>query len=190
MWSVGYVKLAAISKPAAFAACFFLTAACAENRPAPVAEISPTSTVPLGTTQDFFLNVGDRVFFSENSAELSPIATATLNKQVEWLVKYPNYRVTVEGHTDEKGDKKKNLKLADQRAQAVRGYLTTRGVAGNRIRIVSYGRDKRVATCNEISCWSQNRRVVTVLDTAAEPAVASRPAPGPARLPTYAAPRG
>ncbi len=189
MWSVGYVKLAAISKPVAFAACVLLAAACAENRSAPVAEIAPTSTVPLGTTQDFFLNVGDRVFFSENSAEISTTASATLDKQAAWLAKYPNYRITVEGHTDEKGDKKKNAKLADQRAQAVRAYLMARGIETNRIRIVAYGRDKRVATCNDISCWSQNRRVVTVLDTAAEPAVASRPTPGPARLPTYAPPR-
>jgi len=124
MWVVGYIKLAAVSKPAALAVCVFLAAACAENKPAPIAEIAPTSTVPLGTTQDFFLNVGDRVFFNENSAELSPTAIVTLDKQIAWLVKYPNYRITIEGHTDEKGDKKKNLKLADQRAQAVRSYLT------------------------------------------------------------------
>jgi len=190
MWSVGYIKLAAILKPAAIAACVFLAAACAENRPAPVAEIASASTVPLGTTQDFVLNVGDRVFFNENSTELSSTASAGLDKQADWLVKYPNYRITIEGHADEKGDKKKNMKLADQRAQAVRNYLVGKGVAANRIRIVSFGRDRRVATCNDVSCWSQNRRVVTVLDIGTDPSVVSRPVSGPARLPTYAPPRG
>jgi len=191
------VWIAGFAKPAMIAACMLFAAACAENRiePPAVAQIPPSSSVPPGTTQDYFLNVGDRIFFNENSAELSPTALATLDKQAEWLVKYANYRITIEGHSDEKGSKDKNMKLSNQRAQAVRTYLTNKGVAPARVRIVFFGREKRVATCNDMSCWSQNRRVVTVLDTAPEPVVASRarpgvppPGPGPATIPTYAPP--
>jgi peptidoglycan-associated lipoprotein len=144
--------------------------------------------VPPGTTQDFFLNVGDRVFFTDNSDELSSTATATLNKQIAWLSKYPRYRITIEGHADEKGSKRKNMKLSEQRAQAVRAYLEQHGVEPRRIRTVAYGREKRIAICNDISCWSQNRRVVTVLDTTGVPPVAVRPPPGPGNAGT--APRG
>ena len=193
--------IAGSAKPAAIAACMFLAAACAETRTEPPPpQIPPVASVPPGSTQDFFLNVGDRIFFDENTAELSPTALATLNKQGEWLVRYSNYRVTIEGHSDEKGSKEKNLKLSRQRADAVRGYLSSKGVEPPRIRVVFFGREKRVATCNDMSCWSQNRRVVTVLDTGpmAPPPVASRggrPGPGsypgappPDRMPTYVPP--
>jgi peptidoglycan-associated lipoprotein len=193
--------IAGSAKPAAIAACMFLAAACAETRTEPPApQIPPVASVPPGSTQDFFLNVGDRIFFDENTAELSPTALATLNKQGEWLVRYSNYRVTIEGHSDEKGSKEKNLKLSRQRADAVHGYLSSKGVEPPRIRVVFFGREKRVATCNDMSCWSQNRRVVTVLDTGpmAPPPVASRggrPGPGsypgappPDRMPTYVPP--
>lgn len=192
MWRIAY-----IAKPAAIVACMLL-ASCAENKPPPpVAEVAraPVPMVPPGTTQDFFLNVGDRVFFTENSTELSSTAIATLNKQIAWLSKYPRYRITIEGHADEKGSKKKNMKLSEQRAKAVRDYLESHDMAPGRIRVVSYGREKRVAICNDASCWSQNRRVVTVLDTAGGPMSGAPPlaqqpeAPSPARLPVYS-PRG
>ena len=183
------------AKPAAIAACLLLAAACAENKvEPPAAQVPPVSSVAPGSTQDFFLNVGDRVFFNENSAELTPVSLATLDKQAEWLVKYPNYRITIEGHSDEKGPKEKNTKLSNQRAQAVRGYFVAKGLEPTRMHTVFFGRERRVATCNEMSCWSQNRRVVTVLDIGPpEPAVASRARPGanpagPARMPTYVPP--
>ena len=184
--------IAGCAKPAAIAVCMFLAAACAENKVEPPAvQVPPVSSVPPGSTQDFFLNVGDRVFFNENTAELSPTALATLDKQGEWLVRYPNYRITIEGHSDEKGSKPKNMALSKQRADAVRGYLASKRVEPARVRTVFFGREKRVAVCNDISCWSQNRRVVTVLDTGPpEPVVASRARPGaaPPRMPTYAPP--
>jgi peptidoglycan-associated lipoprotein len=189
MWIVG------CAKPAAIVACMLLAAACAENKVEPPAvQVPPVASVPPGSTQDFFLNVGDRIFFNENSAELSPTSLATLDKQGEWLVRYSNYRITIEGHSDEKGSKEKNMKLSKQRADAVRGYLTAKGIEPARVRTVFFGREKRVATCNDMSCWSQNRRVVTVLDTGPPPPVASRARPGPGmapppdRMPTYAPP--
>jgi peptidoglycan-associated lipoprotein len=192
--------IAGSARPAAIVACMLLAAACAENKVEPPAvQVPPVSSVPPGSTQDFFLNVGDRIFFDENTAELSPTALATLNKQGEWLVNYSNYRITIEGHSDEKGSKEKNMKLSKQRADAVRGYLTSRGVEPQRIRVVFFGREKRVATCNDMSCWSQNRRVVTILDTGPipPPPVASRARPSlgtspgmapPDRMPTYTPP--
>jgi peptidoglycan-associated lipoprotein len=131
--------------------------------------------VPGGTVQDFFLNVGDRIFFDENIADLSPTAMATLDKQAAWLKKFQLYRITIEGHSDERGSKPANLALANRRAQAARDYLATRGVEGGRMRVVAYGRDRRVVTCNNLSCWSQNRRAVTVLHDTDSPPPPSAP---------------
>jgi peptidoglycan-associated lipoprotein len=120
-----------------------------------------------GTTQDFAVNVGDRVFFESDSTDLSPTAIATLDKQAQWLQRYPRYAVLIEGHADERGTREYNFSLSGRRAQTVRDYLTSRGIGGSRLRTVSYGKERPVAVCNDISCWSQNRRAVTVLDTGA-----------------------
>ena len=83
-----------------------------------------------------------------------------------WLSRYPRYTFLVEGHADERGTREYNFSLGARRSQVVRDYLSSRGIAGSRIRTVSYGKERPVATCNDISCWSQNRRAVTVLDGA------------------------
>lgn len=119
-----------------------------------------------GTTQDFVVNVGDRVFFETDSTDLTPTAVSTLDKQSAWLQRYPRYTFVIEGHADERGTREYNFSLSARRAQTVRDYLASRGIQGNRIRIVSYGKERPVAVCNDISCWSQNRRAVTVLDGA------------------------
>lgn len=118
---------------------------------------------PPGSQQDFVVNVGDRVFFETDSTDLTSTAQATLDKQSQWLARYTNYPVTVEGHADERGTREYNLALSARRAQVVRDYLAARGVPGNRIRTISYGKERPVAVCDDISCWSQNRRAVTVL---------------------------
>ena len=117
-----------------------------------------------GSAQDFVVNVGDRVFFESDSTELTPQSVATLDKQAEWLQRYNRYAFTVEGHADERGTREYNIALGARRAQAVRDYLTSRGVEANRMRTISYGKERPVAVCNDISCWSQNRRAVTVLN--------------------------
>ena len=150
---------------------------------APIAQVAP------GSAQDFFVNVGDRVFFNENSADLTPTATETLDKQAAWLLRYAAPTVTIEGHADEKGDRARNMAIGNRRALAVRNYLVAKGILAERIKTVSYGRERRVATCNELSCWSQNRRAVTVLDGAdpmpapamAQPAVPMTPPPAAPR---------
>jgi peptidoglycan-associated lipoprotein len=122
-----------------------------------------SAAVP-GSQQDFVVNVGDRVFFDTDSSELSDQARATLDKQAQWLNNYNRYAFTIEGHADERGTREYNIALGARRAETVREYLVSRGVSGQRMRTISYGKERPVAVCNDISCWSQNRRAVTVLD--------------------------
>ncbi len=117
-----------------------------------------------GSQQDFVVNVGDRVFFDTNSSDLSDQARATLDKQAQWLNNYNRYSFTIEGHADERGTREYNIALGARRAETVREYLISRGIAATRMRTISYGKERPVALCNDISCWSQNRRAVTVLD--------------------------
>ncbi|MBR1220803.1 peptidoglycan-associated lipoprotein Pal [Bradyrhizobium sp. U87765 SZCCT0131] len=117
-----------------------------------------------GSQQDFVVNVGDRVFFESDQTDLSPQATATLDKQVQWLQTYNRYTFTIEGHADERGTREYNIALGARRAQSVRSYLASRGIDPSRMRTISYGKERPVAVCNDISCWSQNRRAVTVLN--------------------------
>ncbi len=116
-----------------------------------------------GSPQDFAVNVGDRVFFDSDSSELSPTAQATLVKQAAWLQHYPRYNVTIEGNADERGTREYNFALGARRAETTKDYLVARGIPASRIRTISYGKERPVATCNDNSCWSQNRRAVTVL---------------------------
>jgi peptidoglycan-associated lipoprotein len=116
-----------------------------------------------GSQQDFVVNVGDRVFFESDSTELSMQSRSTLDKQAQWLQQYANYTFTIEGHADERGTREYNIALGARRAQAVRDYLAAQGIQTGRMRTVSFGKERPVAVCNDISCWSQNRRAVTVL---------------------------
>jgi peptidoglycan-associated lipoprotein len=116
-----------------------------------------------GSAQDFTVNVGDRIFFDTDSSVVRADAQQTLDKQAQWLGQYPNYAITVEGHADERGTREYNIALGARRAAATRDYLTSRGVPRNRMKTISYGKERPVAVCDDISCWSQNRRAVTVL---------------------------
>ena len=116
-----------------------------------------------GSIQDFATNVGDRVFFDSDSTELNGTAQATLDKQARWLQQYGRYSFTVEGHADERGTREYNFALGARRAESTKEYLVARGISASRIRTISYGKERPVAVCNDISCWSQNRRAVTVL---------------------------
>jgi peptidoglycan-associated lipoprotein len=120
-----------------------------------------------GSIQDFTSNVGDRIFFDTDSTELNARAMATLDKQAAWLARYPRYRILMEGHADERGTREYNFGLSARRGDVARDYLVARGIGAERIRTVSYGKERPVAVCNDISCWSQNRRAVTVLESSA-----------------------
>jgi len=118
---------------------------------------------PPGSQQDFTVNVGDRIFFDTDSTSIRADAQQTLDRQAQWLQRYSNYAITVEGHADERGTREYNLALGARRAAATKEYLASRGIPANRMKTISYGKERPVAVCDDISCWSQNRRAVTVL---------------------------
>ena len=122
---------------------------------------------PGGSPSDFDVNVGRRVFFGKDSATLTDTDRDTLDKQAAWLKRYPPYRVVVEGYADEPGSAEANMALGQRRAAAVVAYLERKGVAASRLRVLSYGNTRPVRRCADPSCWSQNRRAVTVLDSVA-----------------------
>ena len=117
-----------------------------------------------GSQADFIRSVpSDRVFFDTDEFSLTAEARATLDAQVAYLVRYPNVSVTIEGHADERGTREYNLALGDRRANSVRNYLESRGVAAHRMTTISWGKERpEVAGSNE-EAWSRNRRAVTVL---------------------------
>src|SRR5436305_2019044 len=137
--------------------------ACA-NKNTLGADGAMASAATPGSQQDFVVNVGDRVFFESDQTDLTPQAIATLEKQAHWLQSYNRYTCTSVGHADVRGTREYIIALGALRAQSVRTFLTSRGIDPNRMRTISYGKERPVAVCNDISCWSQNRRAVTVLN--------------------------
>ncbi len=120
-----------------------------------------------GSKRDFAQNVGDIVYFTTDSSDLTPEGRETLTKQVRWLNQHTKYTITIEGHADERGTREYNIALGARRGTTVRNFLAQSGVDPRRIRTVSFGKERPVAVCNDISCWSQNRRAQTVLNNRA-----------------------
>ena len=149
-------------KFAAVLAAALSMSACAKNT---LTDGAMASSATPGSQQDFVVNVGDRVFFDSDQTDLSPQAIATLEKQAQWLQTYNRYSFTIEGHADERGTREYNIALGARRAQSVRTFLASRGIDPSRMRTISYGKERPVAVCNDISCWSQNRRAQTVLNS-------------------------
>jgi peptidoglycan-associated lipoprotein len=142
-------------------------AACSQT-PKPENELGGTTRntpVTPGTQRDFAVNVGDIVYFTTDSTDLSTESQQTLVNQARWLQQYSQYTITIEGHADERGTREYNIALGAKRAQVVRDFLARNGVNPQRIRTISYGKERPVAVCNDISCWSQNRRAQTVLNS-------------------------
>ena len=156
------MRLARNAKLAAVLLAALAMAACVNRND--FAQVGPAGAAAPGSQQDFVTNVGDRVFFESDSTDLTPQSLATLDKQARWLSTYNRYPFTIEGHADERGTREYNIALGARRAQAVRDYLASRGVEPARMRTISYGKERPVAVCNDISCWSQNRRAVTALN--------------------------
>lgn len=154
-------------KLAAVLAVALSMGACANKNPLDGSNGGMANAASPGSQQDFVVNVGDRVFFESDQTELSPQAIATLEKQAQWLQQYNRYSFTIEGHADERGTREYNIALGARRAQSVKTFLSSRGIDGSRMRTISYGKERPVAVCNDISCWSQNRRAVTVLNAGA-----------------------
>jgi len=137
-------------------------AACSRTPTTGVGNLGPGGGAP-GSQQEFLVTVGDRVFFETDSSALTPTAQQTLDKQAVWLNRYGNYRILIEGHADERGTREYNIALGARRASVVVNYLVSKGVNPQRITSKSFGKERPVAICNDISCWSQNRRAVTVV---------------------------
>jgi peptidoglycan-associated lipoprotein len=151
-------------KVIAVLSCFLALAACSKkNTPDLNAGTGPGASAVPGSEQDFTVNVGDRVFFSEDKSTLSPEAQETLRRQAQWLNQYGRVTVQVEGHADERGTREYNIALSARRATAAREFLISQGVAANRISSIAYGKERPAALCDAEQCWSQNRRAVTVI---------------------------
>ncbi|MCC7167756.1 MAG: peptidoglycan-associated lipoprotein Pal [Rhodospirillales bacterium] len=126
---------------------------------------SAPSTVPMvapGSVDEFVKNVGDRVYFDFDKYEVKPEARAQLDRQVDWFKRYPQWKITVEGHCDERGTREYNIALGERRANAVKEYLVAKGVATARIKTISYGKERPAAIGSNEAAWAQNRRGVSV----------------------------
>jgi peptidoglycan-associated lipoprotein len=116
-----------------------------------------------GSAADLAQNVGDRIYFENDQTGLSAEANDILLKQASWLKKYDGVTIQIEGHADERGTREYNISLSARRATTVRSFLIAQGIEKSRISTIAYGKERPVKLCDAESCWSQNRRAVTVI---------------------------
>lgn len=160
-------------------AAVLVVAGCA-SKPKPAAEAPPPAPPPMssvpgqvestmipGSVQDFRVNVGDTVHFDYDKYQIRSEDRDLLQRQAGWLQKYPQVRVTIEGHCDERGTREFNLALGARRANAVKEYLVSLGLSSARVDTISYGKERPMCTESSESCWSQNRRGVTTITSGA-----------------------
>ncbi len=114
----------------------------------------------------FQQSVGDRALFAVDQFNISPEYVSVLDGQAAWLTNNSDYIAIIEGHADEQGTPEYNIALSERRANAVREHLISRGVAGNRLKVIPYGKEKPIEICSVEACYAKNRRAVTVLSTA------------------------
>lgn len=158
-------------RPLTLVAALLLLAACADTSKTSTtsttnqaAAPSPSSNVVAGSREDFQQNVGDRVFFAFDRSDIAPEGQTTLQRQADWLKRYQNVTVTVEGHCDDRGTREYNLALGERRAAAVKRVLVALGVAGNRITTISYGKERPIVVGDNEQAWAQNRVGITVIN--------------------------
>ena len=162
-------------------AALVATAGCAKKKPpvlppAPVDETAQTDpnagqpTGPVtgavlpGSQEDFLRSVtSNTVLFGLDMFDIDAEARAILDTQAVWLQRYPNVRVSIEGHCDERGTREYNLALGDRRANAAKNYLVSRGISASRINVISYGKERPLALGSDEESYAQNRRAVTVV---------------------------
>ena len=141
-------------------AAMIVIAACSNEQQAAA---PATTTVTPGSVADFRQNVGDRVFFETDQSSVREDGRQTLNRQAEWLKKYGNYQITIEGHCDERGTREYNLALGERRANAARQYLVAQGIPAARVKTISYGKERPDPVGSDEAAWARNRRAVTAL---------------------------
>lgn len=117
-----------------------------------------------GSQQDLVVNIGDRVFFGYDRYDLTPEAQQILSAQAEWMKQFPNVRLSVEGHCDERGTREYNLALGERRANSVKNFMVARGVDASRLSVVSYGKERPAVVGDNAEAWAQNRRGVSVVE--------------------------
>ncbi|MFM6853222.1 MAG: peptidoglycan-associated lipoprotein Pal [Sphingopyxis sp.] len=116
-----------------------------------------------GSQADFIANIqADTVYFDTDRYNVDDQDRAILASQAQWLQRYPNVRITVEGHADERGTRDYNLALGERRANAARNYLVSLGIDTGRITAVSMGKERPIALGSDEASWAQNRRAVTI----------------------------
>ena len=125
--------------------------------------IVPGSANDPTSTAYFQQAIGDRVLFEVDQSTLTPTGRTTLDGQAAWLATNTDYQAVIEGHADEQGTREYNLALGERRANSAREYLVSKGIAGSRLRVVSYGKERPIEICSEEACYTKNRRAVTVL---------------------------
>ena len=159
-------------------AAWLATAACSKKRPevlppppGPATDQGPGGSqgpgnggVFPGSAEDFKRSVtSDTVNFGTDMYDIDGTARGILDSQVAWLGRYPNVRITIEGHCDERGTREYNLALGDRRANSAKNYLVARGVSAARITVISYGKERPAALGSDEASYAQNRRAVTVV---------------------------
>ncbi|MBZ9848430.1 peptidoglycan-associated lipoprotein Pal [Mesorhizobium sp. CA14] len=164
-------RIAALTRnPAmiALVAALAITGCASKKTPNSAADLglNGAGAATPGSAQDFTVNIGDRIFFDTDSSSIRADAQTTLSRQAQWLNQYRQYAIVIEGHADERGTREYNLALGARRAAAARDFLVSKGVSAGRLKTISYGKERPVAVCDDISCWSQNRRAVTTLSGA------------------------
>jgi peptidoglycan-associated lipoprotein len=117
-----------------------------------------------GSQQDLEASAGDRVFFAFDRSDVSPEAREILARQADWLRRYPNVSVTIEGHCDERGTREYNLALGERRAQAVKNVLVALAIPASRISTISYGKERPAVVGSSEEAYAQNRRAVTTVN--------------------------
>ncbi len=125
--------------------------------------IGSRNIVP-GSQQDLEASAGDRIFFAFDRSDISPEAREILARQADWLRRYPNVTVTIEGHCDERGTREYNLALGERRAQAAKNVLVALGIPAARISTISYGKERPAVVGSTEEAYAQNRRAVTVVN--------------------------
>ena len=125
---------------------------------------STSDSIEPGSQEDLIVNVGDRVFFNYDSAELDTDAKELLQDQVAWLKQYSDVSVIIEGHCDERGTREYNLALGEKRAQSVKNYLINLGISADRVSTISYGKERPAVVGSSDGAWAQNRRSVTIVN--------------------------
>jgi peptidoglycan-associated lipoprotein len=179
-----------VAKLALIAGVALSMAACASRpKPQPLATPAPSAPAPAapepqmpsapsvgeqqtgpipGSVQDFVTHAGDRLYFAYDAYVIPPEAGAVLDLEAEWLRRYSQVKMRIEGNADERGTREYNFALGARRANAVKDYLVGKGVQGGRIDTVSYGKERPIDSGTGEDAYAHNRNAHTALVSGAQ----------------------